>query len=141
MPLGSANDAYMAGGMLMRARDFLKLGQLYLSGGVWRGRRVLDTVWIQGATSTHSRMQPGDYGYGWWLRTVTVGSRSYRTYRAAGNGGQLVIVVPELDLVVAFMGANYNQGAVWWPWNDAVVPEVIIPSVLQSARARPEPHE
>ncbi len=131
VPMGSTDDAYMAGGMLMLPRDFLKLGQLCLSGGTWRGRRVLDAGWVLAATTAHSRMQPGDYGYGWWLRTVQVGSRSYHTYRAAGNGGQLVIVVPELDVVVAFMGANYNQGPLWWPWNDSFVPEVLIPSMVR----------
>jgi len=135
VPIGSNSDAYMAGGMLMRPRDFMKLGQLYLSGGTWRGRRVVDPSWVQAATKAHSRMGPGEYGYGWWLRDVLVGSRSYRTYRAAGNGGQLVIVVPDLDLVVAFMGANYNQGPVWWPWNDALVPEVIIPAISRSSSA------
>lgn len=130
VPLGPKGDAYMAGGMLMRPRDFMKLGQLFLSNGRWRGRVVLDSSWIAAATRVHSTMGPGDYGYGWWLREVRVGTRSFRTYRAAGNGGQLVIVIPELDMVVTFVGGNYNQGPVWWPWNDIVIPEIVIPAAL-----------
>ena len=60
---------------------------------------------------------------------MPVGGRVYHTYRAAGNGGQMVIVVPDLDLVVAFTGGNYNQGRVWWRWNDDFVPNVLIPAV------------
>lgn len=128
VPLGQNGDAYMAGGMLMRPRDFMKLGQLFLSNGRWRGRVVLDSSFVAAATTTHSKMGPGDYGYGWWLRDAHVGSRTFRTYRAAGNGGQLVIVIPDLDMVVTFVGGNYNQGPIWWPWNDAYIPNVVIPA-------------
>ena len=120
----------MAGGMLMRPRDFLKMGQLFLSRGRWRGRQIVSAEWTKTATRAHSSIHAeGDYGYGWWIRDVSVGGRIFHTYRAAGNGGQMVIVVPELDLVVLFMGGNYNQGPVWYRWNDEYMPEIIIPSV------------
>src|SRR5438105_10103482 len=43
MPTG---EAYMAGGLYLRPRDELKLGQLYLSGGVWNGPRVVSKHWV-----------------------------------------------------------------------------------------------
>jgi CubicO group peptidase (beta-lactamase class C family) len=131
VPLDAAGNAYMAGGMLMLPRDFMKLGQLFLSGGQWRGRRIISAQFVRQATHRHSTMEPGDYGYGWWIRVVRVGARDYRTYRAAGNGGQLVIVVPDLDLVALFMGGNYGQGPVWWPWNDDFVPRILIPAATR----------
>lgn len=133
VPLAPSGDAYMAGGMLMRPRDFLKMGQLFLSQGRWRGRQIVSSEWTKTATRAHSSIHAeGDYGYGWWIRDVTVGGRIFHTYRAAGNGGQMVIVVPELDLVVLFMGGNYNQGPVWYRWNDEYVPKIIIPSVIKT---------
>lgn len=38
--------------------------------------------------------------------------RSYREYEASGNGGQLLIVIPELELAVVFIAGNYIQGGI-----------------------------
>jgi CubicO group peptidase (beta-lactamase class C family) len=130
VPLAPSGDAYMAGGILMLPRDFMKLGQLFLSNGRWHGRQILDSNWVSDATRAHTSINgPGDYGYGWWIRDVKVGDRTYHTFRAAGNGGQMVIVIPDLDLVAVFMGGNYNQGPVWWRWNDEFIPKILIPAV------------
>jgi CubicO group peptidase (beta-lactamase class C family) len=130
VPLTASGDGYMAGGIIMRPRDFMKLGQMFLTQGRWRGRQIVSERWALDSTRAHSSIYAtGDYGYGWWIRDVIVGQRTYRTFRAAGNGGQLVIVVPDLDLVVLFMGGNYNQGPVWYPWNDEFIPKVLIPAV------------
>ena len=93
----------------------------------------MDRSWVSDATRAHSSINaPNDYGYGWWIRDVNVGGRTYHTFRAAGNGGQMVIVIPELDIVVTFMGGNYNQGPVWWRWNDEFVPKFIIPAATSN---------
>jgi CubicO group peptidase (beta-lactamase class C family) len=73
-------------------------------------------------------------GLAWHLVTLTSGGRTYRTYRAVGNGGQLLIVVPEVDLAVVFTGGNYNQGGVWLRWPQQIVGDEIIPAI----RARPQ---
>src|ERR1700682_4983047 len=44
MPTG---EAYMGGGAYLRPRDELKLGQLYLNGGTWNGRRVVSKAWVE----------------------------------------------------------------------------------------------
>ena len=128
--LDDLGNAYMGGGIQMRPRDFLKLGQLFLNGGKWNGRQILSERWIAAATRAHSSVYAkDDYGYAWWVRCYEVDGKSYSAYQAAGNGGQTLTVIPDLDLIVLFTGGNYNQGPVWWKWGDDLIPKYIIPSV------------
>jgi CubicO group peptidase (beta-lactamase class C family) len=55
MPSG---EFYLGGGLYLRARDQLKLGQLYLSGGVWNGNRILSEVWVKDSVQRHSGFPP-----------------------------------------------------------------------------------
>jgi CubicO group peptidase (beta-lactamase class C family) len=142
MPSG---ESYLGGGVQMRPRDLLKIGQLYLDGGVWNGRRVVSRAW---ATLSTSALQPineqttgldaatfgnsytrGADGYAWHRYGVRVGDRLVDEYEANGNGGQLLIVVPDHDLVVVFTGGNFGQGGIWIPWRNEIVGGQIIPAI------------
>ncbi len=127
IPLG---NGYGAGGIYMRPRDFMKLGQLFLVGSRWNGRQVVSRRWVERATRPHSSINgENDYGYGWWINQYRVGGKTYHVYYASGNGGQLVIVIPELDLVVMFAGGNYGNFPTWGKFRDELVPQFIIPAV------------
>ena len=77
-----------------------RLGQLYLDDGVWQGRRLLPEGWVSTA-STPQVANPGEptvdwqQGYGFQLWASTHG------YRGDGAYGQLMVVLPEHDAVVA----------------------------------------
>ncbi|HET9343468.1 MAG TPA: serine hydrolase domain-containing protein [Candidatus Eremiobacteraceae bacterium] len=108
------SDAYMAGGGQFLPRDFLKFGQLILDGGTWNGRRIIDARFLASAIAPHSALNaPGDYGYGWHLSTFEVGGVSYPAISAGGNGGQLLFVIPKLDMTVMITAANYGQYGIW----------------------------
>jgi CubicO group peptidase (beta-lactamase class C family) len=142
MPNG---EGYLGGGAYMLPRDLLKVGQMYLDGGVWNGRRIVSREWVERSTSPRIEITPettgyseeefGNYygrgvdGYAWHLNGIHVGDRIVEAYAASGNGGQLLIVVPEYDLVVVFTGANYMQGGIWSRWGDQFVGGVIIPAI------------
>lgn len=128
------DDAYLAGGIQLRPRDLLKLGQLYLDGGVWHGKRLVRSSWIEASTARHTTFGPNhDYGYAWHLHTYRVQNHDYRAYSAEGNGGQFVIVVPELDLVVAITAGSYGEFSTWYTLQDLVT-DYIIPAALPAAR-------
>jgi CubicO group peptidase (beta-lactamase class C family) len=142
MPNG---EGYLGGGVFLRPRDLLKLGQAYLDGGVWNGRRIVAASWITDSTAPHAHISPlttglspeqfpmfygeADDGYAWHLGQLRVGERTFRDYAATGNGGQLLILVPELDLTVVFTGGNYMQGGIWGRWPQEIVGGMIIPAI------------
>lgn len=139
MPNG---EAYLGGGAQLRTRDLLKIGQLYLDGGKWRGKQLIDRDWVKESTSAKVEITPattgldenafnrfyfgGTDGLAWHLHTITVGDKTYQTYEASGNGGQLVVVIPDFDLVVGMTGGNYGQGYIWGKWRQQIIADGVI---------------
>jgi len=134
-------EGYTGGGARVRPRDLLKLGQAYLDGGVWRGRRIVDSTWVARSVSPQAgvpvdsvgfgasdALSLGD-GYAWHLYRLRSGERTYRMFEANGNGGQLLMVVPELELVVAFTAGNYGQYGIWGRFRDQILTREIIPAI------------
>ena len=85
------------GDLHMTPRDMAKLGYLYLHNGQWGGRTIFSSQWVSAATTKHSIPPAGPspirgYDYQWWLFTPEI-------YYADGRGGQMIIVVPEADVV------------------------------------------
>ena len=118
-PLGYT---FAPSGLYMCLDDLSKLGELYLGGGEFRGRRIVSADWVEKATQNHipsnrisSRGTGEDefhgYGYQFWM------CRYPGVYRAFGSGGQFVIVVPDKNAIVATMGDEPDaQGildAIW----------------------------
>jgi len=81
-------------------RDFARFGLLYLRDGVWDGRRVLPSGWVDHARRATGPSR-GVYGAHWWLDVGAPG-----TFCAKGYQGQYTIVAPDRDLVVVRLGAS-----------------------------------
>ena len=125
---------YQGGGMFFRPRDLAKFGQLYLNEGTWNGQRLLSKAWVQTTGKGHSTMYNHpykNYGYNWWVHRFKVGNQTYESFHASGNGGQLIFVVPELKLVVAFNAGNYRRYGIWRKYRDELMPNYIIPAILK----------
>jgi CubicO group peptidase (beta-lactamase class C family) len=127
MPTG---EAYAGGGVHMLPRDLLKFGEVYLRGGRWNGRRIVSERWVRESTGRQiATPDGGSDGYGWHRYTLKVGERSYQEFEANGNGGQFLIMVPELDLAVVFTAGAYNRYGIWRKFRDELVPEYIMAAV------------
>jgi CubicO group peptidase (beta-lactamase class C family) len=90
---------YLGGNnMSLRPRDMLKFGQLYADGGVYEGRQLIPQEWIEESwrSSGTSPWNGHGYGYLWWLRRWG----GERAAFAWGYGGQFIVIVPRLDLVM-----------------------------------------
>lgn len=103
------NIPQTGGGLLLSSRDLAKIGQLYLNGGKWQGAEILSPEWIKDSTRPHARIDDAtEYGYLWWLKSFKSGDKSYAGFFMTGNGGNKIVVIPELDLVAVITSTNYN---------------------------------
>jgi len=95
---------YIGGfGLGLSARDLAKIGFLYLNNGYWNGQSIVSEYWVKASTDqqiqafSHPIYGRFGYGYQWWVKKVDDCS----SFRAWGRRGQFIVVVPELDLVIA----------------------------------------
>lgn len=94
--------------MELTPRQMMAIGQLYIDGGAAGGHNLLPRSWIDASfvPRTESEREPGRYyGYGWWIRDMV----GFRTPYAWGYGGQFILLVPEIDLVVVTTSSS-NPG-------------------------------
>ncbi len=88
----------------LRARDMAKFGLLYLDDGQWEGNQIIPADWVHDSLRIYSedawgnigRFRDIGYGYQWW----SARARDQHVNFAWGHGGQLIVLVDELDIVV-----------------------------------------
>ncbi len=129
--LAPRGDAYMGGGAYIRARDFLKWAQLYASGGTWNGKRIVSEKWVhESGEPTVSLQGTNNYGDLWWSSNYTFRGRPIQAHFASGNGGQVSVYVPDVDLAIAVMGGNYADRAGFYTIRE-LIPNWILPAIVK----------
>jgi CubicO group peptidase (beta-lactamase class C family) len=88
-------------GMNMVTRDFARFGLLLVRGGLWDGEQLLDPAWIDAMRVPSPAFD--SYGYQTWL--VDGGE----AFAARGFEGQLILMVPDDDIVIAINNADGND--------------------------------
>lgn len=84
----------------MTARDMLKIGQLFLNGGSFKGERIISEDYISQAVSP-LKCNP-NYGLLWWIWGEHYGCRGY--------GGQSITVMPNEKAVIVTQAAPTSRG-------------------------------
>ena len=72
-------DYYLGGGARLLPRDFLKLAQVHVNRGTWKGRRVYSADWSRRATAPlvrFSEESKARYGYLWWAYDLPCNGRT-----------------------------------------------------------------
>jgi CubicO group peptidase (beta-lactamase class C family) len=127
-PTGSAMTG---GGLNLRSRDLLKLGQLYLNGGLWNGNHVISADWVARSIAPHARArEDSEYGYLWWLPTYHAGGQTFSAFAMFGTGGNKVYVLPAQQLVIVVTTTNFRvagAGAL----TDRLLTDYLLPALLQ----------
>jgi len=94
-------QGYFMGGnnVALSPRSLVKIGRLMIDMGVHDGEQIIPRQWILDSVSiyTKSNFNDNNFGYMWWRREVA----GYHVIFAWGSGGQYMIMLPELDAIVA----------------------------------------
>lgn len=99
------------------ARDWARLGQLYLQNGTWNQEQLLPQDWVKQATQPVAAAPQGEYGFQIWLNAgnpIGTANRKYPTlpadlYYFSGYEGQQVLMIPSKDLVIVRLGQTANS--------------------------------
>lgn len=93
--------------LFLRPRDLAKIGQLILNNGVYNSKQLISSSWLKKSFTVHQTedvwegtlpttgMKLG-YGYLWYVSKLN----DHIIHFAWGYGGQLIIIVPEKNLLV-----------------------------------------
>ena len=92
------------------ARNWARIGMLYLQDGMWQGQRILPEGWSTFVSTPAPAWKRPEYGGFFWLNRINSWSLPPETYLAAGAGGQNTWIVPTHDLVIVRMGHMRGQG-------------------------------
>lgn len=103
-------EPHAASGLRLLPRDTLKVGQLVLADGTWKGRHIVPAEWVKRATMPVVTIEGrGGYGYQWYTGTLSPGTpRALSWASGIGWGGQRLFVAPQLELVIAMNAGNYS---------------------------------
>ena len=86
------------------ARDFARLGHMYLHDGCVGEERLLPEHWVE-YTTTPASDSKGGYGACFWLnRGKTYPSAPEDMYSCQGHDGQMIFIIPSKELVVVVLG-------------------------------------
>jgi CubicO group peptidase (beta-lactamase class C family) len=118
-------------GLSLTSRDMAKFGQLYLQKGVWRGQRIVSSQWVEDSFKKHINVvNELYYGYMWWITTKhdATHNRDFTVPLASGAYGQIIAVLPDLDMVVV-LSANSQVQSVDGTSTEDLIAKYILPAV------------
>jgi len=120
-----AGNGMTAGSFYILPADMLKIGQMVLQQGAWQGKTIVSKKWLQQSTTATilipnfsftglsntkaATPQPTYYGYYWYNEKIKAPKFEEDVVFASGNGGQYIMIIKRLNMVVVFTQGNYNK--------------------------------
>ncbi len=112
--------------LYMTSRDIAKIGQLVLNNGKWNEKQIVSEKWIEESTTVKTKITGIDYGYFWWNIPFKAKEKVFVSKTATGNGGQYIMVIPELKMLAVFTGGAYNSQEDKLPF--AIMTDIFLPT-------------
>ena len=128
-PQDASGYYFGSGDMCVTARDLAKFGLLYLNGGARDGVQIVPRDWVNDSLKSYSSgiygsglgryLRQIEYGYFWWAATAG----RHRFNYAWGHGGQLIILLHEMNMVVVTTADSLHgqSGDASWSKERAVI--------------------
>jgi len=108
----------LGGGLYLYSRDMVKFGQMYMDDGRWNGQQIISSTWVAASIQTYTELawtepdtrdwKVDGYGYQWWTGHFEHDGQDLSSFAARGWGQQTVMVIPDLELVVAINSNDYE---------------------------------
>ena len=113
--------------LYLRPRDLALIGQLYLQNGRFKGEQLITPQWVEfsrtmapsfGKTILEGTSNNESYGAMWWLNLPSAQKNTPRPYpnapedlyMALGHHGQMLAIIPSLDLIVVRTAEDKSVG-------------------------------
>ena len=111
------------GGLWINSEDMARFGLLILNKGKWDGKQIVSEKWLEQAVQPSAHGP--DYGYLWWLNTKKKQwpSAPASSFAAVGNGGNIIWIDPEHDIVVV------------WHWHENSAVDGMLQRVVAAVKA------
>jgi CubicO group peptidase (beta-lactamase class C family) len=124
-------------GLRMRSRDLLKFGMLYLNDGKWDSKQLISTDLVTASIKEKIETPFSDsivrigYGYQFWIYSETIAGRPLTYAQAQGNGGQIIVIDKQSDLVVVLTSGNYNLNYQLRKSSESICIDFIYPAIIK----------
>jgi CubicO group peptidase (beta-lactamase class C family) len=110
-----APDSHIVGqgNLWLCGRDALKFGLVYLHHGRWHDKQVLSRCWVAESTRLRTPLALDNnvgYGYQWWRGSQRSGDHQVEFAFASGNGGQKIVVLDAVEMVIVITSTAYGLG-------------------------------
>jgi predicted alpha/beta superfamily hydrolase/CubicO group peptidase (beta-lactamase class C family) len=132
---------------LMTSRDMTKLGKLVKDKGVWKGKQLIPAEYIEQATGSVATPQSPSfdytnfrYGYYFWGKSLSVAGQDLDLKLAWGGGGQFVVAVDKLDLVIAVTARTHHAEALEFI-ETRILPSFIDQDAIKAKAAAHDPKQ
>ncbi|MEC4088290.1 serine hydrolase domain-containing protein [Pseudoalteromonas rubra] len=120
----------------LTSRDMIKMGILAANKGKWKGKQIINRDFM--TRSTSKLITTGDdeifgdgkdvsnqgYGYYWWSSDLQYEDKKYSSVSAQGGGGIYIILIEELDLIIAITAHHVDHAT------QQIVAEQILPAFI-----------
>lgn len=113
--------------LYLAPKDLLKIGLLVLNKGRWNNSQIVSEAWISESTTPKTQITGVNYSYLWWNIPLQASDASGTAITATGNGGQYVMIFPDLDVVAVFTGSAFNSEQDKLPFS--IMQRIVLPAL------------